>query len=110
MARYRDFAGMMEHSRMEDIRINATERKGYADQYPSEQEETVATMIQPDEQCFYCGDQIGNDFVYWWGHLKVLTLHPDCAQELGTNLIIDSRKHVIQGSFDKLQVVREVTA
>ena len=44
-------------------------------------------------ECFYCNEPVSRDqaAVNWQGAEHII-LHPDCAQRLGCNLIMDSRE------------------
>lgn len=43
------------------------------------------------DSCFLCGELVDNDMYIFWqgGSDEAITLHPDCAEYLGTNLLRD---------------------
>ena len=51
--------------------------------------EVDLVVLCPTDTCFFCGQPLGDDLVYWQG-ISQLWLHPKCAFLFGWNLIKDA--------------------
>jgi hypothetical protein len=56
---------------------------------PKTTKDTELGILCPTDLCFYCGEHLKDDLVYWHGELQIW-LHPECAFLLGWNLIKDA--------------------
>jgi hypothetical protein len=81
MGRYKSYSAALERAQQsdEDGKTNG-----------AFEAETV--FMSPSDHCFYCGNPLGDDLVYWRGSDENSTqiwMHPKCACELSQHLIKD---------------------
>jgi len=55
--------------------------------------ECEAQFIHPTKLCFLCSNELGSEnLVYWIGADAQIWLHAECARELASHLIADTKR------------------